>query len=290
RRDHRRHRPRFRLEGGAPSRHRAAHAPAFRRRAERGAIAHGQRAARRHPAAHRSQVRRGGKNSQRLHLSRHSQDSRGALSRDQGSVSRAAVFSQERLRALRRRRDRRDAERSAGEISRAHARLLSRPRSARVPGQGHPRIERRALPGARPSSLPRVAPQGRRPPHRIKIAGPTPPGEFSKRVHTDCTAFYFLILPFYFPLNSSPLCVPIQTSPPSKTSFFQIGTVFLISSMAKRLAAKAASRWADETTMITLASPICTGPSRCTMAILQIGHFCLASAPMRASSFSAISG
>lgn len=53
-----------------------------------------------------------------------------------------------------------------------------------------------------------------------------------------------------------PVCVPIQTSPPSNTSFFQIGTVFLISSMAKRLAANAASRCADETAIITLASPI----------------------------------
>ena len=53
-----------------------------------------------------------------------------------------------------------------------------------------------------------------------------------------------------------PVCVPIQTSPPSNTSFFQIGTVFLISSMAKRLAANAASRCAEETAIITLASPI----------------------------------
>src|SRR4051812_10020660 len=41
---------------------------------------------------------------------------------------------------------------------------------------------------------------------------------------------------FHRPGSGWPVCVPIHTSPPSKTSFFQIGTVFLTSSIAKRQA------------------------------------------------------
>src|SRR5262249_49664435 len=61
-------------------------------------------------------------------------------------------------------------------------------------------------------------------------------------------------------------CSPTQTSPSSKNSFFQTGTVSLRVSMANRQASKASARWGDETAIITLDSPISSRPMRCTRA------------------------
>ena len=54
-----------------------------------------------------------------------------------------------------------------------------------------------------------------------------------------------------------------------------MGTVLLISSMAKRHAANAASRWAEATAMITLRFGDLHGPERCARwPFGQIGHLC----------------
>ena len=66
---------------------------------------------------------------------------------------------------------------------------------------------------------------------------------------------------------SLPDCGPTQTSPSSKCSFFQIGTVSFSVSMAKRHASKAWARWGEDTAIITLDSPISRRPMRCTRAI-----------------------
>ena len=60
------------------------------------------------------------------------------------TLSRVALLSEKCLRPLRRRHHRRDAQRSAGQISPTHAGLLSGPRRAGVQSQGHAGIERRA--------------------------------------------------------------------------------------------------------------------------------------------------
>src|ERR1041384_1617188 len=87
----------------------------------------------------------------------------------------------------------------------------------------------------------------------VALLGQAPMQSRSMHCQTSCVQNASIYLSA---VSGWPVCVPIQTSPPSNTSFFQIGTVFLISSMAKRLAANAASRCADETEIITLASPI----------------------------------
>src|SRR5438067_6360135 len=53
-----------------------------------------------------------------------------------------------------------------------------------------------------------------------------------------------------------------QTAPSVKCSFFQMGTVRLRVSIAKRQASKAAPRWAEATTIRTLVSPISSRPRR----------------------------
>src|SRR6202012_2049101 len=57
-----------------------------------------------------------------------------------------------------------------------------------------------------------------------------------------------------------------QTSPSSKCSFFQMGTVFLRVSMSQREAAYACARWAEDTAIKTLVSPISSRPRRWTSA------------------------
>src|SRR5205823_5210662 len=68
--------------------------------------------------------------------------------------------------------------------------------------------------------------------------------------------------------NGSPSA---QTTPSSKYSFFQIGTVRLRVSISQRQASKAAARCADATTISTLISPISSLPRRWTMATSRIG-------------------
>ena len=57
-----------------------------------------------------------------------------------------------------------------------------------------------------------------------------------------------------------------QTAPSAKYSFFQMGTVRLRVSMAKRHASNAAARCAALTAMNTLVSPITRRPTRCAIA------------------------
>src|SRR3990167_8511205 len=66
---------------------------------------------------------------------------------------------------------------------------------------------------------------------------------------------------------------PTHTSPSSKCSFFQIGTVSLRVSMAKWQASKASRRCAEETAMSTLDPPISSRPTRCTRATFRTPAF-----------------
>ena len=56
-----------------------------------------------------------------------------------------------------------------------------------------------------------------------------------------------------------------QTEPSVKNSFFQIGTVLLSVSIAKRQASNAAARWGELTAISTLVSPTGMRPKRWTM-------------------------
>src|SRR6267378_5522946 len=71
-----------------------------------------------------------------------------------------------------------------------------------------------------------------------------------------------------------------QTAPSSKYSFFQMGTVRLRVSIAKRQASKAAARCGALTAMNTLVSPIARRPSRWTMATQWIRYFSWSWAPI----------
>src|ERR1700722_20808872 len=77
----------------------------------------------------------------------------------------------------------------------------------------------------------------------------------------------------YFQYGASGGCEvwhPIQTSPPSKYSFFHTGTTSLRRSIAKRHASKASARCAADTAIATEVSPIATKPIRCCIAIRTI--------------------
>src|SRR5258705_2134961 len=65
---------------------------------------------------------------------------------------------------------------------------------------------------------------------------------------------------------------PIHTSPPSKCSFFQIGTTSFSRSIANRHASKASARCAAEIAIATEVSPISTTPTRCAIAMRTIFH------------------
>ena len=76
----------------------------------------------------------------------------------------------------------------------------------------------------------------------------------------DCNT---LRLQHYNTLRPTPHgCAATQTSPSSKTSFFQIGTVSLSVSIANSQASKAAFRWGVDTAMITAVSPTAKLPTR----------------------------
>ena len=75
-------------------------------------------------------------------------------------------------------------------------------------------------------------------------------------------------------------CPSTQTAPPTKNSFFQIGTVLFSASIAKRHASNAAARCGALTPIHTLVSPISTRPNRCTIATRSIANRARASAPI----------
>ncbi len=64
-----------------------------------------------------------------------------------------------------------------------------------------------------------------------------------------------------------------QTAPSAKYSFFQMGTVRLSVSMAKRHASKAAARCGALTAMKTLVSPMSRRPRRWAMATRSMANF-----------------
>jgi hypothetical protein len=83
---------------------------------------------------------------------------------------------------------------------------------------------------------------------------------------------------------------PIQTAPPSKNSFFQIGTSSFSRSIVKRAASKASARCAEDTAIATLAWPTGTTPVRCTTATRAIDQRSRASPAIRSISLSAMPG
>src|SRR5439155_23401681 len=83
--------------------------------------------------------------------------------------------------------------------------------------------------------------------------------------------------------------LPIHSSPPSYTSFFQSGIVSLSVSIASRQAARASWRCGAETATATLASPISTRPTRWWIATAQSSYRRSRSAASWAITSSAIS-
>src|SRR5688572_23069520 len=67
-------------------------------------------------------------------------------------------------------------------------------------------------------------------------------------------------------------CQPTHSSPSGLRSFFQIGTLFLISSIAVRQASKASARWGEEQAMAIEVSPTTRCPRRWTTATRTWGR------------------
>src|SRR5579884_733601 len=86
--------------------------------------------------------------------------------------------------------------------------------------------------------------------------------------------------------NGSPSA---QTTPSSKCSFFQTGTVFLSVSMSQRQASKAAGRCAEATAISTLVSPTSSLPRRWTSNTSRTGKRVSASCARDCICLSAIS-
>src|SRR5207253_3079856 len=84
--------------------------------------------------------------------------------------------------------------------------------------------------------------------------------------------------------------LPIHSSPPSYTSFFQSGIVPLSVSIASRHAARASWRCGAETAMATLGSPIPTRPTRWWIATSHSSYFARRDSASEAIICSAISG